>query len=635
MPHNFKHRPLFSSIPSRNESRKAKIDWVILPFLWTGVKRLAMALGFLVLLQVFILVLVMPAFLKNGAPPLPKDIVLFYTFDGSLGELSHEASFSDPFAPPSFTVREMVSALDRAAKDNRVKGFVARMNDGPIGLVHAQEIRAALLRFKEAGKFAYIYSPSYGDSAGGLGRYYLASAFDEIWMQPMGIVTITGVSAEMPFLRKVLDKIGVEPNFYKRKDYKTAYENLTNSSISPENKEMIKRLIGDIRDEILAVVPAARGMEPAAFTKLVDKGLFTAPEAKDANLITHAEYGDVMVENVKEAITGERDGPDDFFVSVEHYADATRGMQKNNPMAEVGLAAPAPGVALIYAVGAILPTSDSSSPVPGRGVAAADEIAGAIIKASEDDAIKAIVMRIDSPGGSPTASETILRAVERAQEKGKPVIVSMGTTAASGGYWIAAYADQIFVLPATITGSIGVIGGKFSAGDLWSKLDVNWDIISWGKNSDMWSFNKPFSESEAERINAMLDAIYEGFLARVAKGRKMDVAAVDKIAGGRVWSGKRAVEIGLADQLGGLDSALDYTANLLGKKSRADLDVYIYPKPKTAFERVLELLEGQVMLGQSVRSNAALLEWLTPISGTLNRVQNPRDFAVFDDLQVR
>lgn len=626
MPKNFRHRPLYSNDTAK-DGRRSKIDWVILPFLWTGVKRIAMALGFLVLLQIFILIIVMPAFFKNGAPPLPKEIVLFYTFDGSLGELAHEASFADPFAPPSFTVREMVGALDRAATDDRVKGFVARMNDGPIGLVHAQEIRAALLRFKEAGKFAYIYSPSYGDSAGGLGRYYLASAFDEIWMQPMGIVTITGVSAEMPFLRGVLDKIGVEPNFYKRKDYKTAYENLTDSSISPENKEMITRLIGDIRDEILAVIPEARGMEPKAFAKLVDKGLFTALEAKEANLITAADYGDVMAGNIKEAITGERESTDDLFVSVEGYADATRGSSK--------LSASAPGVALIYAVGAIMPTSDSSSPVPGGGVAAADEIAGAIIKASEDDAIKAIVMRIDSPGGSPTASETILRAVERAQEKGKPVVVSMGTTAASGGYWIAAYADQIFVLPATITGSIGVLGGKFSAGDLWDKVGVNWDIISWGKNSDMWSFNKPFSESEAERINAMLDAIYEGFLARVAKGRKMGMAEVDKIAGGRVWSGKRAVEIGLADQIGGLDSALDYTATLVGKADRTDLDVYIYPKPKTPFERVLELLEGQVMLGQSVRSNAALLEWLQPISGTLNRVQNPRDFAVFDDLQVR
>ncbi len=607
----------------------------MLPVLWSALKRTAMVLGFVMLFQIVVAITVLPVFFQSGLPSLPREMVLFHTFEGNVQEIPNEASLRDPFAAPELTVREIVEALDKAAVDDRVKGFVARMNDGGIGLAHAQEITAALMRFRARGKFAHIYSSSYGDASSGMGRYYLASAFDQIWMQPMGIVTINGVNAEMPFLRNVLDKIGAQPNMYKRKDYKTAYENLTHDSISKENKEMTQRLVNDIRAELVSGIASARRMEPKVFEELVDKGLFAASEAKEAGLINRADYADVLIDDIKEAVTGDRESEDDLFVSLDSYVLAKKGKDEGEPF----LAHGKPNVALIYAVGAIMQSDGSGSPVPGGTVAAADKIAPAIMAAAEDDMIEAIVLRIDSPGGSPTASESILRAVEKAQEKGKPVIVSMGPTAASGGYWIAAYADQIFVLPATITGSIGVVGGKFSVGELWDKLGVNWDGVQWGENADMWSLNSKFSPREAERINAMLDAIYHGFITRVAKGRKMGLAEVDEIAGGRVWSGVRAVEIGLADQLGGLDAALDYTAQLLGRDDRSGLDTLVYPKRKTPIEQLIALLEGQVMLGQSVRSNAALLEWgaetLGPLSGAINQVRNPNDFSVYQPMAVR
>lgn len=628
MPKNFKHRPLFAqSLPK--EVAKPKIEWKILPVLWGALKRTAMVLGFFVLLQVFVvLFIVLPAAVANKGPDFPDEMVLYLELDGGFDEVYVAQGFADAFDEPPLSLREAIDVLHEAAGDERVKGLVARMKPGPIGLVQAHELGQALSAFKASGKFARIYSSSYGEAGGGLGSYTLVSQFDEIWMQPMGIVTIMGLHAEMPFMRKTLDKVGVTPNFFQRKEYKTAYENLTNSKMSKENRETITRLIGDIRDDILTVVPARVGMDRAQFNALVNKGLFTAEEAKTMGLITHSDYADVLVANIKEEITGDRESDDELFISFDTYAADVLENQKHSKKA--------PKVALVYAVGAIMQSADGGGiPGAGSGVAAAEEIAPAILDAADDEEIEAIVVRVDSPGGSPVASESILRAIQRAQAKGKTVIVSMGATAASGGYWISASADQIFVLPTTITGSIGVVGGKFALADLFKKIGVNWDGVRWGKNSGMWSMNSEFSKSEAERINAMLDAVYDGFIARVADGRKMTPEAVDKIAGGRVWSGKRAVEIGLADQFGGLNDALDYTAKQLGAENREGLEVVVMPEPKTALEQFVELIEGQAMLGQAVRQNSAVLEWLRPVNDAAAVAQNPNDFMVMERFKLR
>lgn len=629
MPKNFKSRPLFAQNLSK-EITKPKVEWKIFPILWAALKRMAMVLGFFLLLQIAVtLFIILPAATANKAPSFPREMVLYLEFDGALNDVPKTPGLAAAFEEPPLTVRQMITALEHAAKDDRVKGIVARMKSAQIGLVHAEELRQAILAFKASGKFAHIYSSSYGQAAGGLGNYYLVSTFDEIWMQPMGIVTITGLNAEMPFMRNVLDKIGVTPNFFQRKDYKTAYENLTNSKMSPENKETISRLIGDIREEILAVIPEQIGMDRAQFNALVNKGLFTAEEAQVAGLITHSDYADVLIDNVKETVLGDRNADnDEFFVSFKKYASVALAQDVKDHARK-------PQIALVYAVGAIMQSAEGGSPIGGSNVAAADKIVPAILKATDDEDIKAIVVRVDSPGGSPVASESILRAIEKAQVKGKPVIVSMGGTAASGGYWIAAYADQIFVLPNTITGSIGVVGGKFAFDGLFDQLDVNWEHTRWGKNAGMWSVNTPFSKSEAERINAMLDAVYDGFVSRVAKGRKMTPEAVDAVAGGRVWSGRRAVEIGLADQFGGLNDALDYVAVELGQESRDDLNVVVMPKPKTAFEQFLELVEGQAMLGQVVRENSAVFEMLGPLNDAAVQVSHPNDFMVMERLNLQ
>ncbi|MCB9983291.1 MAG: signal peptide peptidase SppA [Rhodospirillales bacterium] len=609
------------------------MKWRLLPIIWLALKRMAMGLGFLVMLNILVALIVLPAFLpkETAAPSLPDEMVLFLKFEDGLSELPSPVSFADPFSASSKpTVRDIVEALDRARDDARVKGILARMYDGYFDLAKVTEVRAALKRFRESGKFAYIYSSSYGEGGGGLSRYYLASAFEEIWMQPLGIVSIPGVGMEVPFARETLDKLGVQPQFFQRKEYKTAYESLTNKAMSAANREELGAIVNDIRFELLERIPEDRGMSGAAFEKLVNQGLFTAPEAEAAGLITHMDYGDVLLDKVAEMVTGEPDPDALEIVNLAHYG---RVMEKK---AHGLIPGGKPKVALIYTVGAIMPSGDGG--FGDDGIAAADEIAPAILDASKDEKVKAIVLRVDSPGGSPAASESILRAVEKAQERGKPVIVSMGSLAASGGYWVSAYADKIYALPTTLTGSIGVVGGKFSLAGLFDKVGVNWEAISWGKNAGLWSANTPFSASEAERINAMLDNVYDNFIARVAKGRKMDAAAVDKIAKGRVWSGRRALEVGLVDELGGLDDALDYTAMQVGAEDRSGLNVAVYPKPKTPLEQVLELLDTQAQASMRMGRMAALQERALEVFGPAlawMRVQdNPQDYMTYDPLRI-
>lgn len=626
-----RHRPLFAA-PLPREAAKPKVKWRILPILWLALKRTCMVLGAVVLFSAVIGVLTTLTVVSPAAPSLPDEMVLYIDFDEGFREVPREVSFTEPFVLGEPTMREFIAALDRAGDDPRVKGILARMSGSGFALSHIQEVRAALKRFQENGKFAYIYSPSF--AASGLGGYYLASGFDELWMQPMGAVSVAGINAEMPFFRAALDKIGVQPQFFQRKEYKTVYESLTNTEISPENKEMLERLLGDISEEITNDIAADRGLNPSYLKLLIDKGLFTAGEAFKNGLITEASYADILVENIKEDVTGDREADDDLFVGVGGYiADMARG---GTPGVK-SLAGSSSKIALIYTVGTILSSGmNAASPaMMGGSVAAADEIVPAIMDATDDEDIQAIVLRIDSPGGSPTASESILRAIKRAQEKGTPVIVSMGPTAASGGYWVATHADMIFAMPTTLTGSIGVAGGKFALESMWEKLGVNWDAVRWGKNAGLWSPNAAFSPAEQERIEAMLDQIYRGFVWRVADGRRMKLPEVNKIARGQVWSGKKAVEIGLVDEIGGLDSTLDFTAALLGFEDRHDLNIVVLPRPKTPFEQFIALLSGQASVYQTMKWQQALFGWLQPVLSYMNVFENT-DFAMtYDPLTIR
>lgn len=597
--------------------KKPRRRWRLLPILWLALKRTCTVLGAMVLIMVVMTIWALGPYVEELEQSLPEKMVLHLKLDGQLGDLPQEASFSDPFSEDTKTVRSYIHALERAKSDPRVKGIYAEMRNPAYALAHIQELRAAIIDFRESGKFAYVYGMSY---SGGLGQYYLARAFDDIWMQPMGIVALNGLNAEMPFARGVLDKIGVEPNMYQRKEYKNAYEGLTNSKISKANREATEVLIADIAEII------SGGMEPG-FKALVDQGLFLDVAAFEAGLVDHVKYEDELFAMIHEKIEGNSDKQSFSYVSFDRYVGEF--LKPQNPFAQKKAESSKARVALIYAVGAIM-DDDKQGNSSDDGVAGARDIAEALYDAARDDSVRAVVMRVDSPGGSPVASETILRAVQKVQEEGKSVTVSMGSVAASGGYWISASADQIFVLPSTITGSIGVLGGKFSLAQMWEHLGVNWARIGWGENAAMWSMNTPFSDGEAARMNAMLDHIYDGFIARVAQGRDMKPAEVEKIARGRVWTGKRAVELGLADQFGGLNAALDYAAAQIDAAyTRDDVNVVVMPKPLSAIERFVELLEGQVTAGRSLGAMAAYLEPLEPMVQQFMILQNARQNSVY------
>ena len=617
-----KRRPTFAhAAPKRAQEPKWK---KALGVLWAALKRTCMVIGAIVLLSAVISAIISARIAGQVVPDLPDEMVLVMDLEDGFDEVPSLPGFAEPLAPAKPTLRQTIDAIEAAARDPRVYGILARMRGGSFSLAQTQELRAAVKRFRESGKFAHIYSSSYGESGGGLGRYYLASAFDEIWMQPLGVVSIPGIDAEMPYFRGLFDKIGVTPQFFQRKEYKSAYESLERSSPSPEAKEMMGVLLNDFASEIVSDIVSDGRVTDKKFRTLIDRGLLMADEAVKEGLITRADYADTLLAKVKDEITGDPDDESLPFVSLESYgAVAARKAYQVSARRKV---------ALIYATGAIM---EDNTGAGGAIVAASSEIAPAIMDATDDANVRAIVLRIDSPGGSPVASETILRALQQAKEKGKMVIVSMGPAAASGGYWIAASADRIFTMPATMTGSIGVLGGKFTGQELSNKLGVTWDrSLRWGKNAGMWSPVTPFSESEAERINAMLDNVYDAFITRVAQGRGMERGEVEKIAKGRVWSGRRAVEIGLADEIGGLNEALDFAAQSAGLKSRRDMRIEILPRPQTPLERLMNLLGAQVSMGGMPSGVAAILQKLEPLAAELRIIEHPADYMVYERLRV-
>ena len=577
---------IFTKPPAPKPQKKRLIRFV----LWAAFKRMLMVMGAMLLISVVGGAFLAESILEEiGEKPaaLPAKFVLYLPIDDDLPEYT-KMEMPYGFGPHEMTMKNLIDALDSAAGDERVKGLIADLRGGFSDIAHIQELRVALLRFRAAEKFAYIYSASYGEPGRGLGTYYLASAFDEIWMQPMGGVSIAGIHAEVPFARAALDKLGVQPQFFARKEYKTLFESAMNKEMSSQSREMMKSLIDDLAGQFTQGIAEARKIDVANVKALIDRGLYIDKDAIDAGLVDHMEDYEALRDKVRTDVTGGPDTDDRLFIGIDDYASQSAAGAADRHAN--------PSIALVYIQGTIMQNGAGDDFIP------ADDMADDINDAADDKDIKAIVIRIDSPGGSPTASETIRRAIVRAKSKGKKVVVSMGGMAASGGYWVASPADRIFALPGTLTGSIGVAGGKVALRGLWDKVGVKWDGVQYGRNADMMSFNEPFSASGGELVNRTMDIVYDGFVARVAEGRKMTPAQVDMVARGRVWSGKQAAANGLADELGGLDVALDYTAKELGVANRQALNIFVLPRPVTPVERVIELIGDRVGIKDDIKS---------------------------------
>ena len=563
----------------------------ILRGLWRVVRSLAIMAGLVVLFLCGLGVWSALEFEKAVAPKLPDNMILSVHLNGELAEtsgMSQMLSMIQMDKAP-LTRDDVVNAIDRAAKDPHVKALAVKADGGGYNLSQLQSVRAAVLRFKASGKKTVIFSESYGDGGYGLGLYYLASAFDEIWMQPVGMIAIGGIDMEAPFFKSVMDQYGVKGQFFQRKEYKNAMEHLTSDHMSAASRESTQSLVTDLATQLVDPIKATRKKVAGSFDGLLNKGLLTDKVALESGLIDKLDYEDVMVDGLRAAYKDARFVPLARYVAADNYARAeARVLDK----------ATGPTVAVIPVDGMIVSGSTKSSPYGmGDKFSGASDIVDAIDDAANDPSVKAIVMRINSPGGSPSASETIHRALIWAKtDKKKPVIISMGALAASGGYWIATAGDKIYAMDSTLTGSIGVVGGKINLQGVWSKLGVTWDGVKYGENSGMMSMNTPFSESEQRQFEATLDNVYDYFIARVAVGRKLTPEQVENIAKGRAYTGRQAKSLGLVDVIGGMDVVLDDLAKSNHVASRRDLNLVYLPMTDDPLALLMTMVSQRVGL---------------------------------------
>jgi protease IV len=459
---------------------------------------------------------------------------------------------------------DVLDGLRRARTDDRVKALVVKVGGRRIGLARVQELRNAIAGFTRAGKTSVAWAETFGDFSPGNVPYYLATAFSRICLQPSGDLALTGVSLEQWFYRGALDKLGLDYQVGKRHEYKNAADRLTEHGFTGPAREAMQRLAESVTSQLAEAVAARLDIPADQARGLIDRGPYLAADALSARLVDALAYRDEVYDDLRKSV-----GSDAYLLYLGRY-------QRARSLAERARKLPLPAqdaVALIYATGPIRRGRSGRGPLAG-GAMGSDTIAGALRAAAADSRSRAIVLRVNSPGGSYVASDAIWREVVRARQAGKPVVVSMGDVAASGGYLIAMAADSIVAQPGTLTGSIGVLAGKPVTTSLLERAGVTTDSVVEGSHADMFTTTRPFSDEEWSLVNAWLDRIYADFTQKVASSRDMTVEQVDQIARGRVWTGADAAERGLVDHLGGLDDAAALARRKAGLPDSAPLRVY-------------------------------------------------------------
>ena len=460
----------------------------------------------------------------------------------------------------------LLDALRRATGDRRVTALVAHVGQRRISLAHSSELRDAVLRFRDSGKPTVAWTETFGELSAANVGYHLATAFEEIWLQPSGDLGLTGVTARAVFVRDALDRIGVDPQLGQRHEYKTAADTFLRTGMSDAGREMARRLAESATDSIVSDVAAARRLDPAAVRAIVDRAPLTAAEALDAGLVDRLGYRDEVLAGLHARVGDAR------LLYVERYG---RGRGRLAAVRRSVTQRRRPVVALVRASGPIHLGRASGFRMSGASVGS-DTLGATLRAAAREESVRAVVLRIDSPGGSYAASDAIRREVLALRGSGRPVIASMATVAASGGYYIAMPCDAVVANPATLTGSIGVLGGKQVVRDALARAGVRVDSEAVGAQAEMFSAQRPFTDEEWDRLEAWLDRVYEDFTAKAAADRGMEVEALRTVARGRVWTGADALAHGLVDRLGGLDRAVDLACERAGLR-RENVDVRTLP----------------------------------------------------------
>jgi protease-4 len=455
-------------------------------------------------------------------------------------------------------LRAVLRALYEAGQDRAVRGVIVKVGGGVLPWATMQELRAALVAFGGSGKPVVAWAETFGEGGNGSADYVLATGCSEIWLQPSGELGLMGVAAETTFLRGALDKVGIEPQLDKRYEYKNAADRIMQREFTPEHREAVDRVVESTWNAAVADIAAGRSVDEAAVQEAADRAPLAAEDAKQAGLIDRVGYRDEVYADLRARL-----GTDVELLFADHWTPRRKPADLLPRRRDV--------VALVEGHGEIV--VGRGRPGPRGPQLGSSGVCAALRAARENDRVKAVLFRIDSPGGSAVASDTIWREVVLTRQAGKPVVVSMASLAGSGGYYIACPADVIVAQPSTITGSIGVLGGKVVVSELMEKLGLGTGAVEHGGRARMYSVRRGFTEEERQRLSAMLDRIYTDFVQKVADGRGMSYDAVHEVARGRIWSGADAVRNGLVDSLGGLRDA----ANIARKRAGLSADAPVRP----------------------------------------------------------
>ncbi|MCA9567924.1 MAG: signal peptide peptidase SppA [Myxococcales bacterium] len=495
--------------------------------------------------------------------------------------------FGDPNAP-RMTATLYAESIRAAAADERVKGLWLRLDMPTAGWGRLQEVRSALVDFRASGKPCVAYSEMLDDAS-----YYLASACDKVVLAPSGLTMVNGMAISQSYYRPLFEKIGVDAEFEHVGDFKSAVEPYELDGPSEAASEAMNYLLDGLWDQVVADIAAGRGMDPAAARQLLDHPPMSPHEALERGLIDALAFPDAVVARVhevkadgweaslEEPVTKElREAAEKRFTSLSEVTKKVRGDHRSKKQK----------IAVVYAEGPIL-SGKAEGGLFGSQVLADRTFRSWMKEVRDDSSVKAVVLRVNSPGGSGLASDMMWREIQLAKQQGLPVVVSMADYAASGGYFISAPADWIVAQPSTITGSIGVFGGKLNLAGTYEKLGVNLHTYKRGELADLFSSTAAFSDEGRATYKRFLADFYEIFLGKVVEGRKMDRDAVHAVAQGRVWTGIQAKERGLVDAIGGLDVAVAKAAEL-ASLSDGDWGVSRWPREKDAFELLMEELQG-------------------------------------------
>ena len=523
------------------------------------------AIGFMCILLMFLAS-------KMIFPNMDKKIVvednsvLVIDFNQDFSEIAKDDIISGILGESSISLYNLLNIIEAAQYDEKITAILGLVDSSDLGAAQIDDVRNAIKRFRSGGKKAYVYSQGFGTLGGGLSEYYLATAFDEIIMQPKAMLGITGIGIEVPFFKDILQKLGVKPEFYARYEYKNAISSLIDAKMSKEYREQLQNIADSFGNYMLEKISQERNIGKEKLQDIMNNAPIFAEDALNTGLIDKIKYKAEFYAELE----------DKPLVSAEDYALGVYVRPAKNK------------IAIMFLEGVILDGKSQAEKINSEAVIGEDSVLEDISAIAKRDDIKALVVRVNSPGGSYGSASEIWYALKNLKETKKiPLIVSQGDYAASGGYFISLPADYIYAEPMTLTGSIGAFGGKIVVSELMKKLQINWEGTYFGNNAGIDSYMHNFNAKEKEIFNKSLDIIYDDFTEKVEKARNIAPEEMDKLARGRVWTGAQAVENGLADKTGGLLDAIVKAAELA---KLTEYEPETFPKKQSLEDKIAEFI---------------------------------------------